>query len=333
MRLNRLGVLPLHKVMPVASIDIGTNTILLLIAEWDGTSIRVLRDEARIARLGEGLHQEPFFTSAAQKRALNVLKDYRALADRLGAQPIWAVGTAACRKAKNAPEFVARVLKETGIAIQIISGEEEARLSFLCVEKDFGHWGNVVALDIGGGSTEIISKEGGVSFNLGTVILTESIVKHDPPTEKETERIKNEIDRSLTGWVVREEVSGGGHCTPTKLFRSDRSQPVHLVGLAGSVTTLSAIKQKLTVWDGTKVQGSVLTSKDIDVMMALFQKTTNEEKQKIPGMVAGREDTLLAGTLILQAVMKKLGTDRVIVSDRGLRFGLLYDRAGTTAVE
>lgn len=297
--------------MLLASIDIGTNTVLLTVADWDGKNIRVLRDEARITRLGEGLHRRSSFSPQAQERTLSVLKDYRRIAD--GAEKILAVGTASFRKAENAPDFVDLVLKETGITIRIISGEEEARLSYLSAAHDFGDSDDLTVLDIGGGSTEIISKAGGVSLNLGTVVLTESIVKHDPPTEEEVKDMEKEIDRVVGAQFIAPEKRGSINRTPT------------LIALAGSVTTLSAIKQKLAVWDGAKVQGSVLTQEDLDAMIALFRRTTNEEKSRIPGMVKGREDTILAGTLIVRRVLERLGVSRLTVSDRGLRFGLIYE--------
>ena len=104
------------------------------------------------------------------------------------------------------------------------------------------------------------------------------------------------------------------------------SPPVTMIGLAGSVTTLSAIKQKLLIWDGERVQGSRLTEEDLSRMINLFQKKNLKERKRIPGMVAGREDTILAGTLILKKVMEGLGVNEVIVSDRGLRYGLFIDR-------
>lgn len=290
----------------VASIDIGTNTVLLTVAERDGKTIRVLRDDARITRLGQGLNRDPNFLPEAQERALAVLKDYRKIADALGATKILAVGTAGFRKAKNAGAFVERVKKETGIEIRIISGEEEARLSYLSAAHDFGDSNDLYVLDIGGGSTEVISKQSAVSMDLGGVVLSESIVKHDPPTDEEFKTMEKEIEKAVGANLV---------------FALNAT----LVGLAGSVTTLSAINQGLVAWDGAKVQGSILTMQDVDGFIALFRKTTNAEKSKIPGMVKGREDTILAGTMILKAVMEALGVDRVTVSDRGLRFGLIYE--------
>jgi exopolyphosphatase/guanosine-5'-triphosphate,3'-diphosphate pyrophosphatase len=303
--------------MRLASIDIGTNTVLLLVVEISPhpnplprgeREIRVLRDEARITRLGEGLHRKPQFIPRAELRTLKALKEYRKICNSLKVEKIIAVGTAAFRKAKNAEKFVARVKKETGIEIKIISGNREAELSYLSVKNDFGKYKNLVALDIGGGSTEIISSKRAVSLNLGGVVLTERIIRHDPPTEKEAAALESEIDQVINRWGA----GGRAGSSPT------------LIGLAGSVTTLSAIKQKLKIWDGARVQGSVLTMADLEKQLKLFRKTTVAQKSKIPGMVKGREDTILAGTLILKKVMEKLGVKKVTVSDRGLRYGLFY---------
>ena len=293
----------------LATIDIGTNTVLLLVARRERDKWVILRDEARISRLGEGLHQAPFFLSQAQERTFAVLKEFRDMAQDDGAQTVQAVGTAAFRKAKNALEFVGRVKKELGIAIEIISGEEEAKLSYLSVKTDFGNVPNLVALDIGGGSTEIISEETSVSLDLGAVVLTERYFRHDPPTPEEVRSVIEKIEGTLEGHAAFE-----------------MTIPLNLVGLAGSVTTLSALHQKLPTWDGPRVQGSKLLRSDIDSMIEVFRRTTIGEKSKMIGMVKGREDTILAGTLILQSIMSHLKVDEIIVSDRGLRFGLCVIR-------
>lgn len=300
--------------MKIASIDLGTNTALLLIADisghedkHEGCLLHVLHDEARITRLGEKLYETHNFTSAARERVLKALLDYKKKCDDFGVEKILAVGTAAFRKAHNASGFVEEIHTKTGIHVQIISGDEEARLSYRSAKNDFGaQYPDLYVLDIGGGSTEIISHQGGVSFDVGAVILTESIVKHDPVTDAEFYRLQDKIDQTIQ---------------ITSLFEKGKPKEISLVGLAGSVTTLSAIKQSLKEWDGSKVQGSILTLKDVDDFVEQFRKTKNEERRRIVGMVKGREDTILAGTLILQKVMQKLKVNQVIVSDRGLRYG------------
>ncbi len=299
--------------MKVASIDLGTNTALLLIAEVnprgaETAPLHIWHDEARITRLGEKLHETKNFIPEARARVLRALQDYKNRCNALGVEKILAVGTAAFRKARNAADFVAEIKHATGIDVRVISGDEEARLSYLSAEKDFGSFHeNLHVLDIGGGSTEIISKDGGVSYDVGAVILTESIVKHDPVTDGEFQELKKKIIKTLATTAI-----------------GDTMKPLSLVGLAGSVTTLSAIKQKLAVWDGSKVQGSILVREDVDGFVELFRGMKNEERRVLIGMVPGREDTILAGTLILQGVMEKLGAAEVVVSDRGLRYGVVY---------
>lgn len=292
--------------MIIAAIDIGTNTVLLTVADRKITGTRILHDDARITRLGQGLNRDPNFLPEAQERVLAVLKDYKRIADSLGAEKILAVGTAAFRKAQNRSSFIDRVLRETGIQIHVISGEEEARLSYLSAAHDFGDSEDLYVLDIGGGSTEVISKSGGISMDLGAVVLTETFVKNDPASDDEVKKMWEAIEAEIP---------------PAPLLQRGG----RLVALAGSVTTLSAIKQGLVTWDGARVQGSLLTMEDIDGFITLFRKTTNKERSVIPGMVKGREDTILAGTLILKAVMERIGVNQVTVSDRGLRFGLIYE--------
>ena len=197
--------------------------------------------------------------------------------------------------------------KKLGWVTKIISGEEEAGLSYLSVQHDFGTNPNLVALDIGGGSTEIISKESGVSLELGTVVLTESYLKSDPPQEVEMTRLTKAIDQSLLS------------LNPKPYTTS----PV-LIALAGTATTLSSVNQKMKIWDPKKIQGSKISMTELDRMIQLFQRSTHDALRMTPGMVPGREDTILAGSLILRAVMEKLGVHFIVVSDRGLRYGLFY---------
>ncbi len=322
--------------MRLAAIDIGTNTVLLTITNTPHPDplphgereILILRDEARITRLGEGLHREPAFLPAAQDRTLEVLKDYKRLCEEAGVQVIKAVGTAAFRKAANASDFVARVQREAGITIEVISGEREAELSYASAMHDFPGLDHLVVLDIGGGSTEIICDRSGgtgksslgISLDLGCVVLSEALIRHDPISAKEYRTLEEAIDRKIDAAFFNESLQPLVDSHP------------NLVGLAGSVTTLSAIKQGLVTWDGARVQGSILTDSDLDGMVEKFRKTSIAEKKKIPGMVAGREDTILAGTLILRKVMDVLGCEQVIVSDRGLRFGLIYEAAGAASI-
>lgn len=295
-----------------AAIDIGTNSVLLLVAKFP--PLRVIRDEARITGLGRGLQKT--FHPESKKRTVAALQEYARSCRKAQVGKVFCVGTAAFRKASDGPAFMGEIQNRFGWETRILTEDDEARLSFLSVERDFGdRYPLLVALDIGGGSTEIVSKAGGVSLELGTVALTEKFLRHDPPSENEIAKVISAIDRTLSPLplsppLLNKERGTGGE--------------VSLVGLAGTVTTLSAINQRMKKWDPKKIQGSTFTLSELEKMISLLRRTTNEERRAIPGMVPGREDTLLAGALILRAVMNKLGSNRVIVSDRGLRYGLFY---------
>ena len=294
-----------------AVIDIGTNSVLLLVATWVGKKFRVIRDEARITRLGEGLHRNQHLLESAMRRTLQALQGYQELCRQHSVKKTVAVGTAALRKAKNGREFAQQLAQHFDWEVKIISGEEEARLSYLSVKNDFSkRYSNLVALDIGGGSTEIISKGGAVSLELGTVVLSEKIFRHDPVTNEEVQEAEK---------TIRDRLITPPH-PPSYLKRGA------LIALAGTATTLSSINQKLARWDPEKIQGSTITLQELEAMIALLRSTKNEARKTIVGMVPGREDTLLAGSLILHEVMKSLGVDSVVVSDRGLRYGIFYDR-------
>ncbi|MDO8643576.1 MAG: Ppx/GppA phosphatase family protein [bacterium] len=318
-----------------AAIDIGTNTVLLLIANPSQPpltsrggvpplgvrggqgELAIIYDEVRITRLGEQLHTTGRFSEQAMQRTFSALKEYKKICDEKKVSEIRAVGTAAFRKAENAVAFVQRVQKETGIKIKIISGEEEAALAYSSVKRDFG--GEVMALDIGGGSTEIISETTSISFPLGCVELTEKFFKLDPVTREEVERVYKMIDNILNKNV------GATPCgCPNKEGGHGDPPLQHLIALAGTATTLSAINQKMKTWDPKKIQGSVIKKEALEKIIRTLVSKTVEERKKIIGMVPERSDLLLSGAMILQKVMERLGVDKVTVSDRGVRYGLLY---------
>lgn len=298
-----------------ATIDIGTNSVLLLVASCssplppagEGSGVRVLLDEARITGLGRGLEKK--FHPQSVERTLKALQEFDSLCKKEHVEKVFCVGTAAFRKAQDGTALMEKIKNQFGWETKIISGEEEARLSSLSVERDFlGQYQNLVALDIGGGSTEVSSPGSKVqSLSLGTVDLTERFLKSDPPKLEEISSLCEEI-RNILSFKLKAQDSG---------LRT-------LVALAGTATTLSAINQKLKEWDPKKIQGSVIKRAELKTMIDLLRRSTHEERRRIVGMVPGREETLLAGSLILEAILENLSVDRVIVSDRGLRYGLFY---------
>jgi exopolyphosphatase/guanosine-5'-triphosphate,3'-diphosphate pyrophosphatase len=305
-----------------AFIDIGTNTILCLIAELrDGGRFRVLDDLAEITRLGQGVDQTSMIGPEGEQRSLEVLERYLDRCRDLGIGEIHAVGTSALRDAMNSSEIRARFEKKLGSTIRVLSGKEEAFYSFLAVQKGINLPGHeLMVVDIGGGSTEFIwgNDDGirrAVSLKLGSVRLTERFLRSDPVTEAECDALMGAIDRELD--TLREAAT-------------DRAAPVTMIGIAGTFTTLAAVEKKLVRYSHRHVHGSRLTLLEVRRQRKLFQDQTIAARKKIPGLEPMRADVILAGTLLIEKIMNDFGIDQVIVSDQGVRYGLLYERLKRT---
>ena len=293
--------------MKIAAIDIGTHSVLLTIAEkkGDGTLAPIV-EEATLTRIGEGMGSSNKFLPSGMNRTLTCLQNYKTICDKHRVADIVAVGTAAFRKADNAGEFVEQVQKECGIRIKIISGEQEAKLTYTAASHDFGK--DIIVLDIGGGSTEIITAESAVSIPIGSVYLTEKFVHSDPIAKIEFSQLCKIIDEK-----IRES------CPSTSTASSQ------LVATAGTPTTLKAMEMKMKVYKHNEIHGSKLRLKTVQKIIADLQSKTVEERKKIPGLEPGRADVILAGALLLEKVIRYFGFEEITVSDRGVRWGLLYE--------
>lgn len=306
--------------MPFATIDIGTNAVLLLIGEkaTDGR-IKSIYEEAQLTRLGQGLGSLNKLHPDGMRRTLDTLKSYAATCAQHKAAPIIAVGTSAFRQAQNAPEFVARVKKKTGIEIRIISGDEEAELSFDAARAEFGD--DIIVIDIGGGSTEFIWKkkmdagsESGVtlethSLPLGTVTLQENFGRHDPLDTQDVIEMEAAVLRLLA------EI-------PKSAVQETTGKT--MVGVAGTVTTLAAMALKLKQYDHAQVHGHVLTLVDIERIIGELLPLTIEDRKKFPGLEPKRADVIYPGAVILEEAMEHFGKDLVIACHHGIRWGLAY---------
>ncbi|MBS1148308.1 MAG: exopolyphosphatase [Myxococcaceae bacterium] len=299
-----------------ASIDIGTNSVLLLVAERgaDGRFAAVL-ERAEITRLGRGVDQSKTLAPDAIETTLQVLERYATEARGLGAQAIAATATSAARDASNGAEFLRAVAERTGVKVEIITGEEEARLSFASAWADFGGAGPLVVLDIGGGSTEFIYGDGAGevtfrrSFDIGSVRLTERWIRSDPPSAAERATITTHLDQT---------------------FAQLPAPPVgaHLVGVAGTVTTICAVARAIDPYDAAKVHGARLPATEISATLERLCALPLAERRTLPGLQPKRADVIPAGAMILEAAARRLSANEVRVSDRGLRWGLLVDRFG-----
>jgi len=293
-----------------AIIDIGTNSTLLLIAEKSGGSVRIIEDIAIVTKLGEGLSKSGLISDIASKRTLNALAEYQRLCTDHSAEEIIVLGTAALRNAKNARDFCLIVKKKLGLEVEIISGEEEARLTFAASSQDFGD--NIRVVDIGGGSTEVIEggKDGEVkceSLPIGCLNLTEQFLKNDSPSEDEINNLRTTIRKELND-------SQFG-------FHNSR-----LIATAGTATTLMAMKLKLRKYDRDTVHGKILSVDWLhDTILDLKSKTAGERKL-IVGLPADRADVITAGAIILDEVAQRFGENEILISDAGIRWGILYRR-------
>ena len=299
-----------------AAIDIGTNTVRLLVAETVGPDdYTVLHEEQQITRLGEGLRSTGVLQDAPRRRSLTVLRRFADLARSLKAAEIAAVATSAVREARNGQEFVAEVWREAGLALRVIDGEEEARLTLLGVRHGLRLGSRrVLAIDIGGGSTEFVLArgeviEGIVSTGLGVVKLTEQYLVSDPPTVDERRRLEEFVGTRIDR--LRRELPG--------------LEAAQLVGTAGTVTTLAAVDLALVTYDRQKVRGHCLSLARVRELLDRLAALALRERRGIPGLEPGRADIIIAGAAILAVSMERLGYHELRVSNDGLREGILLD--------
>lgn len=314
-----------------ASIDIGTNTIKLLIVERtvEGRFVPVL-ETSRTTRLGEGVVAGRLW-EAAIRRTLDGLREFVQFCEEQGvteASRIAAVGTAALRDAVNREEFLARA-REIGLTIEAIPGEEEARLSFLAVRRDplatlQDARKPLLVIDIGGGSSEVIlSNAAGtdvgkrVSVPLGAVRLTESFLLSDPPTVQQIADAGRRIEEGFAEFA-QHTFQGG---TQAGAF--------HAVGVGGTIVNLASVKRGLAEQKAEQLHGTLLNLGDVEQQVNLYASRTKEQRKEIVGLSPARADIILGGALILSRVMTAFHLETVTVSTRGLRWGVLYDRFGT----
>lgn len=292
----------------LASIDIGTNSILLLIAEQRGQELVPVYQEARIARLGESVGNTKLLTDDAQQRAFDIISDYLKICKEHGVEDIKACGTAALRNARNSNVFVDHVANDLGLAVDIISDGREATLSFRANAASFGK--DIVVMDIGGGSTEFITENNPISLGLGVVELTELFLHADPPTDNEVAALRAHVHTHLMRELDR---------------RYYKDSAPTLVAAAGTPTTLAAMKDAVDPYDPERVHGSRLKLEDVEKLIEQIRRATLDERRAMPGLQRGREDVILAGAILLYEAMKLLGFDETTVSDRGVRWGLLLE--------
>ncbi len=298
----------------VAAIDIGTNSVLLVVAEGGEGPVRAIVERATITRLGQGVDRTRRLAPDARRRTLECLSRYADEIDSAGVARLDVVGTSALRDAEGGEEFVRDAERVLGRAPRVIAGDEEARLTFAGSLSGLDLDGDVAVFDVGGGSTEIIvgkAERGHAprviqerSLDIGSVRLFERHVTTDPPSAAELERARADIDAALSS-APRAPASA------------------QLVGVAGTVTTLAAIEQALVDYDSGRVHGATLLRAQVDALASRLGALPLSSRKALPGLQPERADVIVTGALIVGQVMGWASADRLTVSDRGVRWGLV----------
>jgi len=286
-----------------AAIDIGTNTCRLLIVEQKGEQIETIRRHLIITRIGQGIgKQKGQLTSEGMERTLKALKEFQALIAEYPVVSVDIMGTQALREAANSGEFCSQVNELLGWQIDIISGEKEAYLSYLGAVSAMPELKNGVILDIGGGSTEIITKAEdriyGASAPVGCLRL---------------------MEKPLPDEEIRQELK--------KYWRNVRLAPDSvLVGVGGTATTLGAIFLKMEKYDADALLQCIMKRSDVRTILDELEAMSMSERRKLPGMLPGREDVMPYGLIILLNVMDIYDISELRICDRDLMYGILLDK-------
>jgi exopolyphosphatase/guanosine-5'-triphosphate,3'-diphosphate pyrophosphatase len=300
--------------MRTAIIDIGTNTLLLLIVERDGQALRTVIDLCRFGRLGQGLDASGRLADAAIERSVAICREYGEVMRAHAVDQRVVIGTQALREAANAADFTGPAEALLGAPIEIIAGPREAELAFKAVAATFPELGGTpyVVCDVGGGSTELIATDGArvtseVSVKIGAVRLAERHLKSDPPSADELAAITADIDARLAALTL-----------PTGAL---------VVATAGTATTLAAIELGLATYDADRVTGLRMSAAAVQAMFDRLVAMTTAARRALPGMVPERADVLPAGAAILARVLARIDAPAMLVCDRGIRWGLAHERA------
>ncbi len=313
--------------MKIASIDIGTNTLRLLVAEVDGSgALKPLVYDRVITRLGGSFTEEHGLDAESAERTIEALCHFKKSIDEYGVDHIRAVATSALRRAVNSDKFLSRAKEECDLDIDIIEGKEEARLGLLGVRSVLDCKAvRMVVMDIGGGSTEFTftvnnDVRGAYSLDMGVVALTERYLLHDPPKELDMVMLEDAIDWL---YIPLEEKMLASRIDETLYMKQKGAA---LIGTAGTFTTLAAMAQELAVYDRDKINNYELSYWQVETLYHKLFAMPIKERAKILSLEKGREDLIVAGAAIALKAMRFLEIDSVIVSDAGLLEGIIIDK-------
>jgi len=297
----------------IAVIDLGTNSIITIIAEKSNKGIKVIEEDYQIIRLGEGLAKTGFISEHAIQRCMFGFEKIKFKLNKYGVSNINCVATSALRDANNGSDIINLIKHKFNIPINIISGIEEAKFVVCAVLHDFQlDSGISIVFDIGGGSTEIIFLDKQNishinSLNIGAVRCTEAYFKSDPVHKIEIENYENYIKKKLGELPIK---------------KIDNS-----IGIAGTVTTLASVNIGLEKYESELIHKSEIKLSEITKIKEQFQNSNLSQRKNIKGLDPKRAEVILAGTIICEQIMIKYNLDKIKVSDKGLRWGVLYNES------
>ena len=297
----------------VAVFDLGSNTILLLVLAADGA---VIRDDARITRLGPGVFESGELAPDAVRRTREAITDFARLARAEGVERLVAVGTEALRRARGGAEFLAGLVSEGWVdGARLLSGEEEAELTVEATRIGVGQRADALAvIDVGGGSTEVAWRASrsatirGVSLPLGSVRLTEAHLPRHPIPAEDLAALRERV------WLAGEPLS-------RELPRGLPADAA-IVAVAGTATTLAALELELATYDGARVEGFELSRARLARWIERLAHLGVAERRRLPGLEPGRADVIVAGLVCLEMALLRLRAERFTVSERGVRHGV-----------
>jgi exopolyphosphatase/guanosine-5'-triphosphate,3'-diphosphate pyrophosphatase len=295
-----------------AAIDCGTNAIRLLIARVDGDHVTDLVREMRTVRLGEGVDTTGEFSEAALERTFAAAREYAALLKNYEVKAMRFIATSASRDVTNRDAFSDGIKEILGVEPEVISGDEEAELSYCGALSGLDVKGSVLVADIGGGSTEFVTalSNGSLvsrSVNIGCVRMTERHLHSDPPTQPEITSAVSDIDNHI------EDVKRTVPINSETIF----------IGLAGSVTTVAAMALGLSEYDADAIHGSFVSREQVESVTNKLLQMTHKERANLGFMHPGRVDIIGGGALVLRESMRLLGFDKVLVSEKDLLDGVV----------
>jgi exopolyphosphatase/guanosine-5'-triphosphate,3'-diphosphate pyrophosphatase len=305
--------------MRVGAIDIGSNSVRLLVAEIPDTggwgSLETVARAGESCRLGKGLHESGVVAEELVERAGTIVQEFARRARSLGAVHVIAGATAALRSAANGAAVAERLSKRAGVPVRILSGEDEARLVYRAVVLGLGgaaRASQCVAFDLGGGSTEVVSGVGAqpgrwTSLPFGAVTLTEQLLPNDPATPEQLEAARA---------TIRERIMHGCASLPARTTL--------LAGVGGTVTVLASMDRGLADYEPSLLEGWFIRRDRLDELITRIAGSSQQERRKYPIMGEGRADIIGAGVLVVEELVRRFDATGLVCSTQGLRYGLVH---------